>query len=118
MDIFFLTMIGLAGGVASGLLGVGGGVLFVPLLILILHFNSHTAIGTSLAVIGPTALVAAWRHALAGMVDWRAAAILVVFSLAGAWGAASLSVMLDTGLLRRLFAVLLLGIAVKMFFQN
>jgi len=54
MTYLFVALIGLLGGFVSGLVGVGGGTVFVPLLILLLKFNPHLAIGTSLAIIIPT----------------------------------------------------------------
>ena len=74
-------LIGLAGGFASGLFGVGGGVLFVPLLVILLNWNIHLAIGTSLAAIVPTALVAASRHFTENSVDLKIAAVLAVLAV-------------------------------------
>ena len=96
-----IGIIGLAGGFASGLFGVGGGVLFVPLVILFLKANPHLAIGTSLAAIVPTALVGALRHSSEGWVDFRMAFVLALCAMAGAWLGAGISVRLDVVLLRR-----------------
>jgi len=62
MSFILLAVIGILGGVASGLLGVGGGAIFVPLLVLMRHFDMHLAIGTSIAVVVPTAVIGIWRH--------------------------------------------------------
>lgn len=111
-----IGIIGLLGGFVSGLFGVGGGVLFVPLLVLFLHTNLHLAIGTSLAAIVPTALVGAIRHFSAGSVDLRVALALALCAMGGAWLGAELSLRLDLILLRRLFALFLFFIAFRLFF--
>ena len=118
MSYVIIALIGILGGISSGLFGVGGGILFVPLLMLLRNFNPHLAIGTSLAVIVPTAFMAAFRHSLAGMVDWKTVTILALFAIAGAWLGSELSLKLGTALLRRFYALFLLLMAVKLFFQK
>ncbi len=118
MPYIIMALVGIVGGVVSGLFGVGGGLIFVPLLVLFLNFNPHLAIGTSLAAIVPTAVVGAMRHAREGMIDWKTALILVVFATAGAWLGAGLSLKLDVVILRRILAVFLAFLSLKMFFQN
>ena len=113
-----IGLIGLAGGLVSGLFGVGGGVLFVPLLVLLLKSNIHLAIGTSLAAIVPTAFVAAFRHHLHQSVDLRTAILLAIFAMLGAWIGATISLQLDTVLLRKIFAVFLMVLALRLFFQS
>jgi len=116
---YLLTMlIGLFGGVVSGLFGVGGGAIFGPLLILILSYNAHLAIGTSIAAVIPTAIVAAWRHASGGMVDWKTVFFLVLFSMIGAWAGATVSLKLDVAVLKKVFAGFLFLLSLKLFFQN
>ncbi len=116
--LFTLAGIGMLAGLVSGLFGVGGGLIFVPLLILLRQFDSHLAIGTSIAVVVPTAMMAAFRHHLGGMVDWKTVAVLAVFSILGAWVGATLSLKLPVDVLRRVLAVFLVFIAAKLFFQN
>lgn len=118
MRWFLVGLIGLAGGLMSGLFGVGGGVIFVPLLILLLGWNVHLAIGTSLAVIVPTAVVGALRHGASGEVDLKTAFILALLAMVGAWMGAGLSLQLDTVILRKLFSVFLVVLAFRLFFQS
>jgi uncharacterized protein len=84
-----LIGIGLAAGFFSGLFGVGGGVLIVPLLVTRVSFKPKAAMATSLAAILFTATAAAAAHAQAGDVDWRDAALIglpaVGGAIAGAW---------------------------------
>jgi uncharacterized membrane protein YfcA len=118
MNFLVLAAIGVFAGITSGLFGVGGGVLFVPLLIIVKKFEPSLAIGTSIAVIIPTACAAAWRHSLSGMVDWKTVLILAVFAITGAWFGAELSLKLNAALLRRLFAVFLFVMSFKLYFQK
>ena len=118
MTFLLLGLIGFAGGVTSGMFGVGGGVIFVPFLIILKHYNPHVAIGTSLAVVIPTAVFAALKNAHAGTIDWKIVPLIAVFALIGAWLGAGLSLQLEAGLLRRIFAVFLFLVSLKMFFLN
>lgn len=111
-----IALIGILGGFLGGLFGVGGGLIFVPLLILLKGFDSHHAIGTSLLIIIFTALAGAFFHGRAGMVDWKAAVMLGVFSVVGVWFGTKLSLKLDAIMLQRLFAVFLVAMAIKLFF--
>ncbi len=110
------AFIGVLGGFLGGLFGVGGGTIFVPLLMLLKGFDVHRAIGTSLLIIIFTALSGALFHGKAGMVDWKAAVVLGVFSILGVWLGTKLSLKLEAVMLQRIFAVFLVLIAVKIFF--
>lgn len=76
--------IGLLAGLLSGLFGVGGGTVIVPLLVLLLHFDQRLAAGTSLAAIVPTASVGVISYATTGSVAWIPAIILAVGAVVGA----------------------------------
>ncbi|MDQ6919747.1 MAG: sulfite exporter TauE/SafE family protein [Candidatus Dormibacteraeota bacterium] len=99
---------GLAVGVLSGVMGIGGGILLVPIMVLGFGFTQHVAQGTSLAAIVPTAIVGAYTHDRAHNVDRGAAIWLSVGGLAGALLGALVAVQLPRELLVRLFGALLL----------
>jgi len=103
-------VLGLAAGVMSGLFGVGGGILFVPALVA-LGLGQVEAAATSLLAVVPTAAMGTWRHARHGMVRVRAAAIVGLSSIAGVGIGVLIATSIPEDLLRRLFGVLLLGIA-------
>ncbi|MBB5633680.1 hypothetical protein BKA04_001903 [Cryobacterium mesophilum] len=111
-----LASIGLVVGFFSGLFGVGGGIVLVPLLIVVIGFSQRKASGTSLAAVLPTAIAGMIAYASHGSVDWIAAALLaagaVVGSLVGTW----LLHHTHQGVLRWIFVAFLLVVAGRMFF--
>ena len=107
------VLIGVAGGIASGLFGVGGGIVVVPALIYWAGFSQHMATGTSLAVllppIGLAATIEYYRH---GNVDVRAALILAATMFVGAWVGAWFANRMPGPQLRLLFGVFLFGLGI------
>ena len=101
-------LLGLAAGVLSGLMGVGGGVIMVPAMVLLFGFTQHSAEGTSLLIIIPTAIVGSIRHAKNGYTDWRLGMVLGAGGVIGAWLGASVALTLEADLLQRLFEIFLL----------
>lgn len=106
--------IGLAAGVLAGVLGVGGGVLFVPGLVIFLDLAQHQAEATSLLAIVPVALVGALRQDRYGNVRRRDGLLLGLFSLAGAAGGVALANALSGQTLRVAFALLMLAVAAQL----
>ena len=95
-------------------LGLGGGVIFVPSLVVLFGFEQHIAQGTSLAVIFPTAIVATVAHARMGNVRWRLSIPIGLAGIAGAVLGAQVALQLDADLLRRLFGIFLVLLAARM----
>lgn len=106
--------IGLAAGVVAGLLGVGGGVLFVPALVFLLGLSQHHAEATSLLAIVPVALVGTYRQDRYGNVSRADALLLGLLSVAGAAGGVALANALSGEALRDAFAALTLVIAAQL----
>jgi uncharacterized protein len=102
--------LGVVAGVLSGLFGVGGGILFVPILTWLGLSQLHAEASSLLAII-PTVLVGVLRQQRYGNVRWRPAAVLGVASIAATVGGAQVAVSLPEATLRKLFAVLILGVA-------
>lgn len=103
--------IGLAAGVVAGLLGVGGGVLFVPGLVIFMSLTQHEAEATSLLAIVPVALVGAFRQDRYGNVRRRDGLLLGLFSVAGAAGGVAVANALSGKALQVAFAVFTLVVA-------
>jgi len=106
-----LTGVGIATGALSAILGVGGGLLLVPALVLGFGFSQHAAEGTSLAVIIPTALLGAVRHTRRGYTRWRTGLTLGVGGVLGGLAGATVALALDALVLQRLFAGFLVAMA-------
>ena len=85
IGVIGFVLVGFFAGALGALMGVGGGIVNVPALVTIYSFEQHLAQGTSLAVIIPTAIVAAITHSKRGHVDWRLAITLASGGLAGGW---------------------------------
>jgi uncharacterized protein len=115
MDILFYLILGLAAGALSGVLGIGGGIIVVPALVLLLGMSQHAAQGTTLAMmVPPIGLLAAWTYYKHGFVDLKIAAFLCLgFFIVGLLGA-QLGTAIPGTVLKRIFGVVLLIVSVKM----
>ncbi len=114
---WFLVVLGLLAGVVSGTLGVGSGIVVIPALVLLCGSEQKSAQGTALAVMVPMALVGAIRYWRNPQVELSGTVILllVLGAVAGTLAGTELAGRLPAGTLRKLFAVLLMITAVKMF---
>jgi uncharacterized protein len=106
-------VLGVATGVVAGLFGVGGGILFVPTLVL-LGLGQLDAEATSLAAILPTVAAGTWRQHRYGNVRWRVALALGLGSLGGVAAGVVVAEALPEDVLRRLFALLILAVAAQL----
>lgn len=119
MTIIFVVIGGLFIGVVSGLVGIGGGILIVPALVWGLNFSQHRAQGTSLvALLLPVGAFACWEYYKAGNVDFKIGLILALMLAIGAYFGALLAQHLSEAVLRRIFAVLLVFAAARLFFKS
>jgi uncharacterized membrane protein YfcA len=106
--------IGLAGGVVAGLLGVGGGILFVPALVFFVGLGQHQAEATSLLAIVPVALAGTYRQDRYGNVRRRDALLLGALSLVGAACGVALANALSGAALRDCFAAFMVLVAAQL----
>ena len=111
MDVVALAVIGFAAGVTSGMLGVGGGIVFVPGLVFVGGLSQLGAEATSLFAIVPVAIVGAWRQREYGNVRLRAGLVLGALSPIGVIGGAELANVLPTRVLELSFAAVQLVFA-------
>lgn len=108
-----VLLTGVAGGVASGLFGIGGGVIMVPILGLLMGFSQHRAQGTSLvALIPPTGILAVMAYSKAGYLDWKTGLLLIPGVFLGGIAGGALAKKIPAAGMRRIFALLifLLGV--------
>ena len=118
MTIFGLIVAGLLAGALASALGIGGGVIFVPVLAVGLGLDQAVAQGTSLAVIVPTALIGTYGHARYKRVEWKAVWPVAAGGIVGAVIGAQAALAADPLLLRRLFAALLVVLAARLIRQR
>lgn len=112
-----LIGIGLLGGFLSGLFGIGGGILMVPLLVLLLKVDQRHASALSLGGVLPAAIVGSISYGVAGHIDVVAAALIAIGGIVGALIGARLLRSLPLGWLRWLFVALLVLVAVRMLIE-
>lgn len=117
--ILSLILIGILAGILSGLVGVGGGIIMVPLLVMFFSFNQHEAQGTSLAVLAvPVTAVAVFNYYKEGQINLKYAAIIAVFFVIGSIVGSKFALTLDQKVLKKIFAVVLVIIAGKMLLEK
>ena len=111
--------IGLLAGFGSGLLGIGGSVIIVPLLSFFLAFSQHQAQAVALTVLLiPIGIYAGWTsYFKAGHVNWIVATLVLIGFIAGAFFGGQLGVSLDAKLLKKMFAFFMLVLALYMLFN-
>ena len=111
--------IGVSAGVLSGMVGIGGGIIIVPALVYFFGMDQKTAQGTSLAVLlPPTGLLAFIQYYRAGHVDLKIGVLMIVGMLFGGWLGGDIALALPQATLRKIFAVLMLLVAIKMWTQK
>lgn len=109
-----LGAIGLAAGLFSALLGIGGGIVTVPLLIVLARFSARRAAGTSLGAIAFTAVFGAIAYGILGNVDWVKAAELGVPAAVGVLAGTALQQRVSSRVLTVAFALFLAGISIRL----
>lgn len=107
-----LLVVGSLSGFVAGLLGVGGGVILVPVLTVLLRFPVKTALGTSLAVVAAQAIPGTVTHALIGNIDWGIAGGLILGVIPGAWIGSRLAVGASDRKLRTVVALVMAALAI------
>jgi len=118
VSYLFALVVGVASGMSSGLFGVGGGVVMVPAFILLLGTDMKRAVGTSLAVVVPTAVISAWKHQGHGNIDWGLATKLIPAAVVGGFLGAWLTQHISAGGLKKAFAVFMIGVGVYLLFSD
>lgn len=113
--IGLLIMVGLAAGLLSGLVGVGGGIIIVPALVLLLGFSQLQAQGTSLGLLLlPVGIFAVVNYYKAGHIDLKVVGIMSLSFIVGGWIGSKLALRMDQELVKKIFAVVLFYTAFKL----
>jgi uncharacterized membrane protein YfcA len=117
--VILLIIIGLLAGLLSGLVGVGGGILMIPLLVIFLGFTQQQAQGTAVfAMLPPIGILAAINYYKEGFVKWEYAAVIALTFVVGGYFGSKLSINLPDQIVRRFFAFVMLIAAIKILFSR
>ena len=117
ITLFILLGIGLFTGFLAGMLGIGGGLVVIPALVMILGMTQHEAQGTSLAMmLPPIGIIAAYNYFKAGQMDFKFGLILATAFILGSYFGSKIAIRLPEEALKKIFGAFLLLVAVKMLF--
>jgi len=117
--IIILIIIGVAAGILSGLVGVGGGLIIVPALVYFVAFSQKAAQGTSLGILLlPVGILAVMQYCQKGYVDIKVVLIVSAGFLIGGWLGSKLAVSLPVSTIKKIFAIFMLITALKMLFLD
>lgn len=115
--ILILLLIGLGAGMLGGLVGIGGGIVIVPALIYLLGFTPKLAQGTSLGILLlPVGILAVWQFWRQGYVDVKAVGFVALGFVVGGYFGSKLALSLPQETLKKVFAIILIAISIKMLF--
>jgi uncharacterized protein len=113
--VLFLGLVGFFAGVLSGLVGVGGGIIIVPCLVIFLGFSQQAAQGTSLGLLLlPVGIFAVINYYNKGYIDIKVVLVMSIAFIAGGWLGSKLALQLSQEVLRKIFAVVLFYTAFRM----
>lgn len=114
-----LVVIGLLAGVLSGFVGVGGGIIMIPLLMLLLGFSQFEAQGTALAaMLPPIGILAAMNYFKSGYVKWEYAIVIALIFVIGGYVGSKMSLSLNPAIVRKVFGVVMFFAAIKLIFSK
>ena len=113
--IIYLILIGIAAGFLGGMVGVGGGIIIVPALVLLLGISQHNAQGISLAMmLFPVGILGVINYYKKGYVDFRYAGLIAAGFLIGSYVGSKFSLSLPEETVKKIFAILMIILAIRM----
>jgi len=119
VDTVSLLIIGLAAGIMSGMVGIGGGIIIIPSLVLFLGYSQHQAQGTSLGLLlPPVGILAVMNYYKAGFVNVKAALIMCITFIIGSYLASLFAVTLPEIVVKRIFALFLIAYSINLFLSK
>ncbi|SDX83726.1 hypothetical protein SAMN05444411_11061 [Lutibacter oricola] len=117
--IIGLICIGLLAGVLSGLVGVGGGIIMVPMFVFFLGLTQHNAQGMSLAVmLPPVTFFAVYNYHQSGEINWKMALVVSVLFFIGGFIGSKIALQIDQRILKKIFGIMMLIVALKLIFTK
>lgn len=117
--ILLYILLGLLAGILSGLVGIGGGIVIIPVLVYIFGFSQQLAQGTTLAMlVPPIGILAAWAYYKQGYVDLKVALIIIIGFFLGSIVGAKIAFGLPTKILTKIFGTVLLLVSLQMLLKK
>ena len=114
LSFLFIVVLGFGAGILTGIMGVGGGVVMVPMMVLLLGVSQHLAQGISMLVIIPTVMVAILKLRNSNLFEYRTALLLAAGSIAGSLLSSNFVQLIDGMVLKRIFGVLVVYSSIRM----
>ena len=115
--IIILICIGIVAGVLSGLIGIGGGIIIVPVLVYFLGFTQQQAQGTTLFMfLFPIGILGVMNYYKAGAIDWKVAAIIAATFFVGSFFGSKLAISIDQATVKKIFGIIIIALGIKMTF--
>ncbi len=119
LQIILYILLGLLAGTASGLIGIGGGVIIVPILVFVFGFSEHIAQGTTLALmIPPIGILAVYEYYEKSFINWPVAAFICLGFVVGGFLGSKVAVDLSNGVLQKIFGIAIVVIGLYMIIKR
>jgi uncharacterized membrane protein YfcA len=116
-SLFILLAVGLAAGFLSGMVGIGGGIIIVPVLVYFLGFTQHQAQGTTLFMfLLPIGILGVYNYHSKGFVDFKTAIIIAITFVVGSYFGSKIAISLDQKIVKQIFGAIILVLGAKMLF--
>jgi len=113
--LYVLLALGLVAGFLSGLIGIGGGIIIVPVLVYMLHMDQKMAQGTTLFMFMlPIVILGVYNYYKAGQVDFKSALIISITFILGSYLGSKTALTIDTKIVKQIFAVAIILVGIKM----
>lgn len=113
--ILILLSVGLVAGILSGLVGIGGGIVVVPVLVYFLSFTQQQAQGTTLFMfLLPIGILGVFNYYKAGFVEWKTACIMAITFMAGSYFGSKIAIGLDQQVIKKIFGAVIVLLGLKM----
>ncbi len=117
--VLVLLAVGLVAGFLSGLIGIGGGIIIVPVLVYLLAVDQKTAQGTTLFMFMlPVGVLGVFNYYKAGHVDFKYAAVMAITFVVGSYFGSKSAITIDTKLVKQIFAIVIILIGIKMLWNK
>ncbi|MBI2721463.1 MAG: sulfite exporter TauE/SafE family protein [Bacteroidetes bacterium] len=118
-EVLILLVVGLLAGFLSGLIGIGGGIIIVPVLVYLLNYDQKTAQGTTLFMfLLPIGILGVYNYYKGGFLDYKTALIMAATFIIGSYFGSKTVMVMDTKIVKQMFGAFIILIGIKMLFNK